>query len=258
MALDLNEYIKQSYKRPNRQVLESLGANEALIEYLMETPGNTNWQVVEAIGESGSEIELPHTFHFELKEIEYEESTDEIPQCTEHDKFIQVIDSFGNGWIPSFEVSNYRQLVWNKEERKSELGEIQEFIPIRFQYVDHIDGEEENKAYYLMGTNTLEETLYFYYANDSDGIWMSEQVVDITINKQNGYVIKLVEHNEEEYEGETHITHNEAKFYLKPGESWTVEGSQSETPIYTDGINNYYSGDVIVPTSDITLTWIGN
>lgn len=55
MTLDLNGYIKQSYKRPNRQVLESLGANERLIEYLMETPGNTNWQVVEAIGNSGDE-----------------------------------------------------------------------------------------------------------------------------------------------------------------------------------------------------------
>lgn len=37
--MDLNEYIRQSYKRPNRKVLETLGASEDLIEYLMETPG---------------------------------------------------------------------------------------------------------------------------------------------------------------------------------------------------------------------------
>lgn len=52
--MNLNEYIKQSYMRPNRQILESLGANEGLIEYLMETPGNTNMQVVESLVGSGS------------------------------------------------------------------------------------------------------------------------------------------------------------------------------------------------------------
>ena len=47
--MDLNEYIRQSYKRPNRKVLETLGASEDLIEYLMETPGNTNWNVINSI-----------------------------------------------------------------------------------------------------------------------------------------------------------------------------------------------------------------
>lgn len=49
MALDLNEYIKQSYERPNRKILEGLGASEDLIEYLMETPGNTNWNMLESL-----------------------------------------------------------------------------------------------------------------------------------------------------------------------------------------------------------------
>ena len=49
MALDLNEYIKMSYKHPNRKVLEGLGASEDLIEYLMETPENTNWNVLNNI-----------------------------------------------------------------------------------------------------------------------------------------------------------------------------------------------------------------
>lgn len=49
MALDLNEYIKMSYERPNRKVLEGLSASEGLIEYLMETPGNTNWNVINSI-----------------------------------------------------------------------------------------------------------------------------------------------------------------------------------------------------------------
>ncbi len=51
--MDLNEYIKMSYERPNRKVLEGLGASEGLIEYLMETPGNTNWNVVDSIINSG-------------------------------------------------------------------------------------------------------------------------------------------------------------------------------------------------------------
>ena len=49
MALDLNEYIKQSYERPNRKILEGLGASEDLIEYLLETPGNTNWNVLSGL-----------------------------------------------------------------------------------------------------------------------------------------------------------------------------------------------------------------
>ena len=51
--MDLNEYIRQSYKRPNRKVLEGLGASEELIEYLMETPRNTNWNVIGSITSSG-------------------------------------------------------------------------------------------------------------------------------------------------------------------------------------------------------------
>lgn len=49
MALDLNEYIKQSYERPNRKILEGLGASEDLIEYLLETPENTNWNVLSGL-----------------------------------------------------------------------------------------------------------------------------------------------------------------------------------------------------------------
>ena len=53
--MDLNEYIKMSYKRPNSKVFEGVGASEALIEYLMETPWNTNWNVIGSIEESGDE-----------------------------------------------------------------------------------------------------------------------------------------------------------------------------------------------------------
>lgn len=51
--MNLEEYIRQSYLRPNKQVLESLGASEELISYLRSTPWNTNIQVVDSIKEDG-------------------------------------------------------------------------------------------------------------------------------------------------------------------------------------------------------------
>ena len=53
MALTLKEYIKMSYKRPNKAVLRGLGASEELIEYLCKTPWNTNLNVIDSmIGEN--------------------------------------------------------------------------------------------------------------------------------------------------------------------------------------------------------------
>ena len=58
--MDLKEYIRQSYKRPNRKVLEGLGASEELIKYLMETPGNTNFNVIDSIAnpDGGGDAEV--------------------------------------------------------------------------------------------------------------------------------------------------------------------------------------------------------
>lgn len=53
--MELKEYIKQSYLRPNKQVLESLGASDELIEYLRTTPWNTNLNIIDSLSESGSE-----------------------------------------------------------------------------------------------------------------------------------------------------------------------------------------------------------
>lgn len=47
--MNLLEYIKMSMTRPNRAVLKGLGANEELIEYLMESPHNTNINVVKTL-----------------------------------------------------------------------------------------------------------------------------------------------------------------------------------------------------------------
>lgn len=44
--MELINYIRQSYRRPNRTVLKSLGATDELIEYLLHTPHNTNFNML--------------------------------------------------------------------------------------------------------------------------------------------------------------------------------------------------------------------
>ena len=58
--MNLLEYIKMSYLRPNKQVLKELGASDDLIAYLMETPGNTNIVIAnQLIGSSNETDEGP-------------------------------------------------------------------------------------------------------------------------------------------------------------------------------------------------------
>lgn len=54
--MELLDYIRKNYKTPNVAVLKTLGASEELIEYLINTPWNTNMKVVEGlINEGGSD-----------------------------------------------------------------------------------------------------------------------------------------------------------------------------------------------------------
>ena len=50
--MNLLEYIRKSFRTPNVAVLKSLGANDKLIEYLKETPWNTNMNMISSIGGS--------------------------------------------------------------------------------------------------------------------------------------------------------------------------------------------------------------
>ena len=57
--MNLLEYIKMSYLRPNKRVLKGLGASDDLIAYLMETPGNTNIVIAnQLIGETDDSVIL--------------------------------------------------------------------------------------------------------------------------------------------------------------------------------------------------------
>lgn len=52
--MDLREYIKKHYKNPNVQILQLLGADESLIDYLLYTPWNTNMNIVDQLNSSES------------------------------------------------------------------------------------------------------------------------------------------------------------------------------------------------------------
>lgn len=47
--MTLIEYIEKSYLRPNVQVLRALGAEDVLIQYLLNTPWNTNMAIIKSL-----------------------------------------------------------------------------------------------------------------------------------------------------------------------------------------------------------------
>ena len=51
--MDLKQYIKNNYKNPNPRILETLGASEALIDYLKFTPWNTNINMLDSLIDGG-------------------------------------------------------------------------------------------------------------------------------------------------------------------------------------------------------------
>lgn len=55
--MELLDYIRKNYKTPNVAVLRTLGASEELIEYLTNTPWNTNIKVVESLTDNKSDDE---------------------------------------------------------------------------------------------------------------------------------------------------------------------------------------------------------
>ena len=62
--MELFEYIKsQLPQMPNVAIMRQLGASEELIEYIRETPWNTNWNIIETF-ECESEEEKTYTIHW--------------------------------------------------------------------------------------------------------------------------------------------------------------------------------------------------
>ena len=66
--MTLLDYIKCNYKTPNANILKNLGAESQLIKYLIETPWNTNFNIVKKWtskeSQSGRTVSLP-IYYFE-------------------------------------------------------------------------------------------------------------------------------------------------------------------------------------------------
>jgi hypothetical protein len=56
--MDLLNYIKRNYETPNPYIIKDLGGSEELIEYLRNTPWNTNLNMLSSLGSGGSEPEV--------------------------------------------------------------------------------------------------------------------------------------------------------------------------------------------------------
>ena len=240
MALDLNEYIKMSYERPNRKVLEGLGASEGLIEYLMETPGNTNWNIVEAISENSSDIqvELPYTFHFTAQEVETGGETTTEYRCNEVKTWNDIFSLSGNGTIVKATFTN----ITEKED---------EYVEDNCEYMTY--KKDENLGSYsgaaawnwkVINKNGFHSIEVNYMPEILVNDLIFKRETEITLELQEGYIITLIPSQSEEAQFVEDYC-----IFIKKGNTYTIDFGS-----YTDGINIYKEGDIITPTSDMTLT----
>lgn len=87
--MNLNDYIALSSKRPNRAVLQSLGASEKLIEYLMETPENTNWNILEQLSENEEDATIKKLSMTLLAESDFDSYLEAFQWCDNHYMTVQ-------------------------------------------------------------------------------------------------------------------------------------------------------------------------
>lgn len=249
--MTLNEYIRQSYKRPNRRVLEGLGANERLIEYLMETPGNTNWKIVDSIGggDESKKISLPHTFHFET--LKLTENDTEV-YCDELDEWISAFNNIGNGNIIKATANN----IITIDGQSIEEVDLSDYILAVSEYRknEQLGVLTGAKTYGWLVTNLIfinkpyddltKQYITSYY-NDS------LSAIDITLDIQEGHIVTILFSSEME---EAAFAKEELVLIKKGGSFNTADFGVS----LTDGTNIYERGSIITPTSDMTLTAIPN
>ena len=99
--MELLDYIRKNYKTPNIAVLRTLGASEELIEYLTNTPWNTNMKVVESlIGGGGDEGNGIKSITIS-PEIETTPALDSVFPIYWGDTYPPVIHLTPNGVLPA-------------------------------------------------------------------------------------------------------------------------------------------------------------
>jgi len=219
--MDLNEYIRQSYKRPNRKVLETLGASEDLIEYLMETPGNTNWNVLKKLNNINDDDDwtIIRLNTIEVEEGNYQIFTDNLVDVNnfktlltlEH-PIIQVKYSIHSSYI---ETSSELGIGTILEDKKF-MGDL--FLELNIYKMSE---DSEIVAFALPVINTSDYIEIKYKTTDSYHI----------INFRDSCYI-----------------------YMTSGEKWRIPSILEAS--LTDGINVYAPGDIITVNSDMHLNTV--
>ncbi len=228
--MNLEEYIRQSYLRPNKQVLESLGASEELIGYLRSTPWNTNIQVVDSIKEDGGGGGgTLHTMTL-------------VPTEFTVGGYTQTILAYK---ISDQEISDFL----NPPSGKAPIGTFEFSIPFEGQTVEgssdfYIGRSRNSDNDLLILMNSQEFPIYVTKRNINNEDYLVIQEIDdgsITISYEvmDGYKIKI-----------DTFDYQYTIFLVKQGDSFTIPEGY---PPLTDGTNTYNSGDTITPTSDIDL-----
>lgn len=232
--MNLEEYIRQSYLRPNKQVLESLGASEELISYLRSTPWNTNIQVVDSIKEdSGGGGGTLHTMTLVPTEFTTIGYTEPILAYEISDQEISDFLNPPNGKVP--------------------IGTFEFSVPVEGQTIEgesdfYIRRARDYDNSFIIVMNSQDFPLYVTKVEIGDTDIKSYLIFDdlsegsITISYEvtDGYKIKI-----------DTLDSYYLIYLVKHGDSFTIPEGFSAL---TDGTNTYSSGDVITPTSDINLT----
>lgn len=258
MALDLEGYIKQSYERPNRKILEDLGANEQLIEYLMETPGNMNWQIVESIEGSGEGdeswdgiirlnavaipsdygqyTETPHVLIGDVGDFNSAITLAESNPVYFKAEYHLHMASYGGQVLESINSNDvFRKGSINNRDVLCEC--LLESIPIALMAEDVLEefqsaGIVDGPSIYVPYSEVTDPTDYIVVK------YKTGDLCSISVVQNGGPVIVG---------------------YIESGQSFTLPFlSDYEGITLTDGVNNYEFGDTIIINSDIVLSVVTN
>lgn len=242
--MDLYEYISAYRTNPNPAVAKSLGADERLVEYLKETPWNTSVNVVRGMcgsdGPSG-----PYTFHFTRQEVTVEGLADTVLVCNETNKWLSYFNSLQSGTIVKATLSN---IIDSSDEPVTDVPDH------TYQIMKYKDNESFSTysgmiiwQWYMRNISGYYSLPIMYAPNYISNYIMvdrSFKQIDITLEIQPGYKI-TIDISSDPYEGEyVDYTYNAVEL----GDSLEIPGGA-----YTDGTNIYTEGDIITPTSDMTL-----
>ena len=237
--MNLKDYIRQSYLRPNPMVLESLGANKKLIDYLCFTPWNTNIHLIDSMIEEDEDFQL-----LQFNTIPDPLGQSEVRLCASKADVEAVLNyNLPSGKVIYAEMDGYYKS--SSEETTTQIPRVTAIIGDQFSSMDNLHARiihliNFNLNYQFMfgqgNVPTVSEDYYIFMDEvDSGQINVYYKIVD-------GYKINF----SEIISGVAQT----AKYYIRKGDSFT------NTDMYpiTDGTNTYQPGESFIPTSDMNMT----